>query len=52
MLAKALSWSLWSLVQHDPDAVRTFLRENEERLPAIVRREVTTKLRTGRKYGR
>jgi 3-methyladenine DNA glycosylase AlkD len=52
MLAKALSWSLRSLVKHDADAVRTFVGEHAASLPAIVRREVDTKLRTGRKSAR
>ena len=52
MLAKALSWSLRSLVKHDPGAVRAFLDAHGADLPAVVRREVETKLRTGRKYVR
>lgn len=49
MVAKALSWALRALVQRDPDAVQRFIRENETRLPALVRREVRHKLETGRK---
>lgn len=49
MLAKALSWALRTLVGHDPAAVGTFLEAHGDRLPAIVRREVRTKLQTGRK---
>jgi 3-methyladenine DNA glycosylase AlkD len=52
MLAKAVSWSLRSLVKHDSAAVRAFLDEHGADLPSIVRREVETKLRTGRKYVR
>ena len=52
MLAKALSWSLRSLVQHDRAAVRAFLQRHDEELPALVRREVGTKLRTGLKQPR
>jgi 3-methyladenine DNA glycosylase AlkD len=52
MLAKALSWSLRSLVQHDGAAVRAFLDKHHENLPALVRREVTTKLQTGLKHAR
>lgn len=52
MLAKALSWSLRSLVKLDPGAVRAFLRDHGADLPAVVRREVDTKLRTGRKHVR
>jgi 3-methyladenine DNA glycosylase AlkD len=49
MLAKALSWALRSLVPHDPAAVRAFVDTYRDRLPALVRREVATKLATGRK---
>ena len=49
MVVKAQSWALRALVARDPDAVRRFLAENESRLPALVRREVQAKLRTGRK---
>jgi 3-methyladenine DNA glycosylase AlkD len=49
MLAKALSWALRSLTPHDSSGVRKFLRDYHAQLPAIVRREVATKLRTGRK---
>jgi len=51
MLAKALSWALRALVPRDPAAVRAFLERHYDTLPAIVRREVTTKLATGRKQG-
>jgi 3-methyladenine DNA glycosylase AlkD len=49
MLAKALSWALRSLVPHDKESVRAFVRQHHETLPAIVKREVGTKIRTGRK---
>jgi 3-methyladenine DNA glycosylase AlkD len=49
MLARALSWALRSLVPHDKDAVRAFIAKHRSTLPAIVQREVGTKLRTGRK---
>jgi 3-methyladenine DNA glycosylase AlkD len=49
MLAKALSWALRSLAPHDPRAVRAFLARHRATLPAIVVREVTAKLDTGRK---
>ncbi len=49
MIAKALSWALRSLVPHDPAAVRAFVATHHARLPALVRREVATKLATGRK---
>jgi 3-methyladenine DNA glycosylase AlkD len=49
MLARALSWALRSLVPHDPAAVRAFLERHGATLPAVVRREATAKLDTGRK---
>ena len=49
MIVKAMSWALRALVEHDSDAVRQFVEENEARLPATVRREVRHKLATGRK---
>jgi 3-methyladenine DNA glycosylase AlkD len=52
MLAKALSWALRSLAPHDPSAVRAYLAAHRSTLPAIVIREVGTKLRTGRKSDR
>jgi 3-methyladenine DNA glycosylase AlkD len=52
MLAKALSWALRSLVPHDPAAVRAFLDTHADELPALVRREVSAKLETGRKSRR
>jgi 3-methyladenine DNA glycosylase AlkD len=52
MLAKALSWALRSLVSHDKDAVRQFLQRYHATLPAIVKREVGTKIKTGRKTRR
>ena len=49
MIVKALSWALRELVPYDPDAVRSFLAEHEERLAARVKREVRNKLDTGLK---
>ena len=49
MVVKAMSWALRALVERDADAVRHFVEENEERLSAMVRREVRHKLATGRK---
>lgn len=49
---KALSWALRSLSRWDADAVRRFLDEHGNSIPSFVRREVTTKLTTGRKAGR
>ena len=49
MVVKALSWSLRELSKRDPTAVRRFLARNQHRLAPRVRREVTSKLTTGRK---
>lgn len=51
MVAKALSWALRELVAHDRSGVEAFLDRHGEALPALVRREVRNKLRTGRKSG-
>ena len=50
MVVKALSWALRELVVWDPVAVRRFLDAHHEVLAARVRREVRSKLETGRKY--
>jgi 3-methyladenine DNA glycosylase AlkD len=49
MVVKALSWALRALVPWDPGAVRDFLVVHQDEVAARVRREVTTKLETGRK---
>jgi 3-methyladenine DNA glycosylase AlkD len=49
MVVKALSWALRALAVHDPEAVRAFLRAHADRVAPRVRREVTSKLETGRK---
>lgn len=48
-VAKALSWAQRALADRDPAAVRAFLFRHGARMSALVRREVATKLRTGRK---
>jgi 3-methyladenine DNA glycosylase AlkD len=50
MVVKALSWALRELVVWDPEAVRRFLDDHQEVLAARVRREVRSKLETGRKH--
>jgi DNA alkylation repair enzyme len=50
MVVKALSWALRTLAPWDPAAVRGFLQDHDEALAARVRREVRTKLDTGRKH--
>jgi len=49
MVVKALSWALRSLIEWDANAVAAFLEEHESELASRVKREVRTKLRTGRK---
>jgi hypothetical protein len=49
MVVKALSWALRALVEWDAPAVRRFLADHGDGVAARVRREVTTKLETGRK---
>ena len=49
MVVKALSWALRSLIEWDRRAVSAFLVEHEDELAGRVKREVRTKLRTGRK---
>jgi 3-methyladenine DNA glycosylase AlkD len=50
MVVKALSWALRELVVWDPEAVRRFLATHHVVLAARVRREVHSKLETGRKH--
>lgn len=49
MVHKALSWALRALTRWDKPSVRRFLADNS--VPALVIREVTRKLKTGRKNG-
>src|SRR5262245_43744461 len=49
MVVKGLSWALRSLVEWDRAAVAEFLKEHELSLPGRVKREVMTKIETGRK---
>jgi hypothetical protein len=49
MVIKALSWALRSLIQWDREAVTRFLTAHDDVLASRVKREVGTKLRTGRK---
>jgi 3-methyladenine DNA glycosylase AlkD len=50
MVVKAMSWALRELAKCNPRAVRTFRSTHGGRLAARVRREVTNKLSTGRKF--
>ena len=49
MVVKALSWALRELAKRDAASVREFLATHGTVMPALVRREVRTKLLTGRK---
>jgi 3-methyladenine DNA glycosylase AlkD len=49
MVVKALSWALRALAKRAPGAVADFLATEGTTLPALVRREVSNKLTTGRK---
>jgi 3-methyladenine DNA glycosylase AlkD len=49
MVEKALSWALRFLSHRDKAAVAGFMDEMDGRLPARVRREVASKLTTGKK---
>ena len=51
MIVKAMSWALRELSKSDKKAVEEFLDENEGRLHPRVKREVYTKLVTGKKNG-
>jgi 3-methyladenine DNA glycosylase AlkD len=45
-----VSWALRELVVWNPEAVRRFMDTHHEELAARVRREVRSKLETGRKH--
>jgi len=49
MVAKALSWALRELVKREPEPVVAFIEKHEAVLPARVKREVCSKIKTGRK---
>jgi 3-methyladenine DNA glycosylase AlkD len=49
MIGKALSWALRALVPHDTERVIAFLERQGPRLPAVVVREVRTKIEVGTK---
>lgn len=51
MIVKALSWALRELSKSDKQAVEEFMEKYDEQLAGRVRREVYTKLETGRKNG-
>jgi 3-methyladenine DNA glycosylase AlkD len=52
MVIKALSWALRELGKRDARAVQGFLSRCQDRVASRVRREVTSKLTTGKKTAR
>jgi len=52
MVVKALSWALRELAKRRPTEVQQFIDELGTKVPALVRREVRTKLQTGLKARR
>jgi 3-methyladenine DNA glycosylase AlkD len=51
MIVKAMSWALRELSKSDRQAVIGFLEDYQDQLHPRVKREVGTKLRTGKKNG-
>lgn len=51
MIVKALSWALRELSKHDKPAAEAFMKNHEIRIAGRVKREVFTKLITGKKNG-
>ena len=51
LVVKALSWALRELSKRNKAEVKKFMLEHEDQLAARVRKEVHTKLETGRKNG-
>ena len=51
MIVKALSWALRELSKSDKKAVENFMKKYHDQLAYKVRKEVYTKLETGRKNG-
>jgi 3-methyladenine DNA glycosylase AlkD len=51
MIVKAMSWALRELSKSDKQAVIRFMEENNSQLHPRVKREVQTKLTTGKKNG-
>jgi 3-methyladenine DNA glycosylase AlkD len=49
LITKAISWVLRSMIRHHRDAVRRFVTEQKETLPAIAVRETLHKLQAGKK---
>jgi len=52
MITRAISWVLREMTRHQAEDVARYLESRGDRLAALPRREVRSKLRTGRKSGR
>jgi 3-methyladenine DNA glycosylase AlkD len=52
LITKAISWVLRSMIKNHPEIVKEYLEKNQDTLPKIAVREVSTKLLTGKKYNR
>ena len=51
LIVKALSWALRELSKSDKPAVERFMNKYETKIAPLARREIYTKLQTGRKNG-
>ncbi len=49
LITKAISWLLREMTKSDKDKVRSFLKTNQGKLPAIAVRETWRKIKTGKK---
>lgn len=50
LITKAVSWVLRSMIKNHSEIVKDYLDKNQDSLPRIAFREVSTKLLTGKKY--
>lgn len=51
LIVKALSWALRELSKSDKQAVVSFMAKYDTKIAPLAKREIYTKLETGRKYG-
>ena len=51
LIVKALSWAIRELSKSDKQAVESFMNKYESKIAPLARREIFTKLQTGRKNG-
>lgn len=52
LITKAISWVLRAMIKFHSEIVKDYLKKNQDSLPHIAIREVSTKLLTGKKYNR